>query len=165
MAPNDEITPESSDRGWGGAGIVLAVIMTISVSLGFVLLRNYTMFTRYVRDTLEDPVDPRPWEVEYLTVEQCVDVTLEWAEGCRGVKAMCDEYVPRVMIECMHSQDREAYCENVGDLLAITAFGHEECQARGVQRNVDAEACSAAYRGIDDYCARFSDEPEETAER
>ena len=157
---NDQVASAeqiAAARASGGrvARYLVGGILLFSTLLGLWLFHNYTTFQRHVRDTLEFPDEPFAWEEGVLSPEECVDEALDWATECRGVKAMCDEYVPRIVRECLGSQDRVGFCEALGDATQETSFGHPECLSRGVRRNVDAEACGSAYRTIDDYCLRL----------
>lgn len=136
----------------GSWKLVLGVTFMLSTLLGVVFYVQYSSTLRYVRDTLEVPVEPLPWDVAELTPTECVDFAMDWTATCTGIKSMCDMYVDRVISLCMRSTDRQLYCSLVIDETSNTRFGHEDCRLRGVQRNVDSEACGGAYRAIGSYC-------------
>lgn len=145
-------SPVPAERSAQTAWIVLAVTFLCSTLLGVFFFAQYSAVLTYVRTTLEEPERPHAWETRIFTPEECIDAAIAWTGECRGIKTMCDMYVDQVMVLCMESQPRVAYCEALGDRTMTTAFGAEECFARGTRRNVDAEACSAAYRFIDGFC-------------
>jgi hypothetical protein len=157
-APAPVPTPPSDTEGWRGAGVVLGVIFTLSTLLALYMFSQYSRTMAYVRVTLGDPdrgvmpTETQPWDLAALSPEECVDATLTWTQNCRGIKTMCDMYVERVMGLCMDTQNREAFCMAIVDDTGTTEFGVAECRARGVQRNVNKEACANSYRTIDAYC-------------
>lgn len=154
--------PANSDASsnWKTAGVVLLVIFLTSVALGAVLYRNYSQFLNYAQKTLTHPETPPPWVANApLSPEGCVDVALDWATNCIGVKSLCDNYVTRVTQECMIEGEgtHVEYCQHIESLTASSSFGARECAARGVRRDVDAEACGNAYRAIDAHCQYVRD--------
>ncbi len=137
--------------GRTGVWVVLAVL-GVATLLAVGLAINYTRFLSYVKHTIEDPDNPPVWQQRAMSPEDCVDSAMRWASECRGVKALCDEYVTRVTTECLETQDHTAYCLAVSDEIDGPSFGVAECRARGVRRNIDHEACSNAYKAIDSWC-------------
>jgi hypothetical protein len=85
------------------------------------------------------------------SVEDCINVTMEWYESCEAMKSLCESSVPRVMRECLIGQDRIAVCTDLGQITMDTHFGFKECEARGVTR-FTRKACASAYRAIDHHC-------------
>lgn len=148
--------PEFVERpGWGGAGWVVVAVLLLSVVLALHFGRQYTSFMVHVRNTLEEPAEPLPWQVGPVTPEGCVDEAMAWAASCRGIKTLCDMYVSHVVELCMAAHDRVAYCEQLRSRHITTDFGAVECQARGVRRHLDDHACGNAYRQIDTHCTRI----------
>lgn len=157
---NDTPTHDAPDAkgNWKAAGVVLLVIFGFSVALGGLLFRNYAQFMNYAHKTLTHPETPPPWKADPpLSPEGCVQAALDWAEDCKGVKSLCDEYVTRVTQECMIEDEHVDYCFGIEDATASSHFGAEECAARGARRNIDAEACGNAYRAIDSHCQYVRD--------
>lgn len=148
------IPPGSADSGDRRYWPILVVLAVVALTLGGALYWNYSRLLSYVHHTLDDPETPPAWETAELSVEQCVDEAIAWASECKGIKALCDEYVTRVMHDCLGSQSRLAYCEQFTPADTASArFGFAECEARGVVRNVDLESCSNSYRAIDGWCS------------
>lgn len=145
-------TGDAPRSGWGGAGIVIGVTLAVSFALAVVLAYRYSAAMVYIKHTLEERSEPWPWELTPYAPEQCVDASMQWAAECHGVKSLCDIYVERVVLACMMSSDRHTYCQVVGDAPETTEFGAAECRDRGVQRNVDREACANIYRTVGEYC-------------
>jgi hypothetical protein len=140
-------------------GVTLAVLMVV---FGQATAKSYDEFEAYKRATLDDPANPPAWETEALTVEQCVDEVLEWVEACPGVSSWCESTLPDVTNTCLQSQDRSAYCEQVGDAVLSTRFGFEECSARYDQiegrytRRYAKKHCSLIFRVIAGHCQASS---------
>ncbi len=137
-------------------GVVLAVLMVV---FGQVTAKSYDQFDTYKKATLENPEQPPRWETEALTVEGCVDEVLAWVEACPGVSSWCESSLPDVTNQCLASQDRSAYCEEVGDAVMSTRFGFEECSARydkieeRFARRYAKKHCSLIFRTIAGYCS------------
>lgn len=138
--------------GWGGAEYVLGLTLLFSIALAVALWYRYSMVMGYIKRTLEEPEQSFPWEAAVYSPEDCVDWALAWAAECSGIKSMCDMYVDRAMLECLQASDRLFYCERLGQRTETTEFGVPECRTRGVQRDINKEACAMAYRTIDSYC-------------
>lgn len=157
-SPTHDLDAETRRGNLKAAAVVIAVILFLSVLLGGMLFRNYSIFLSYSHHTLTSPATPPPWIAEGpLSPEGCVDATLDWARECVGIKSLCDEYTTRVAQECLEQGDHDVYCEALGARTATTEFGLQECYARGTKRNQDSESCSSAYRAIDSYCAYLRD--------
>lgn len=153
--PTEDVQYETS--GAGAAWIVLGGVMLLATLLGVLFYVQYSRTMVYVKATLDEPTEPLPWDERPLSAGECVDEAMAWASECRGVKAMCDMYVDHAIALCMRSQDRTAYCETVIVEAETARFGSAECRMRGVQRNVDAEACANAYKAILSYCESWMD--------
>ena len=134
------------------AWTIIAATLAVSVVLGVVLWWQYRTFLRYVHDHLNGPEAVLAWENAVLSPEDCVDETMAWSARCSGIKSLCDMYAGHVMERCLASQDRSAYCDQVAGQAALRSFGAQECRARGARRNVDSEACSAAYKTVEEHC-------------
>lgn len=136
-------------------GLVLGVLM---VAFGAATSRNYAQFAAYQKATLEDPDHPPRWRSEAVTVDGCVDDVLAWVEACPGVSSWCESSLPGVMAECLKTQDRSEYCEEVGDTVLSTRFGYGECADRydGIEgkyaRRAAKKHCSVIYRAIAGHC-------------
>lgn len=143
--------------GSGGAWMVLAVVFGLSTLLGVFFFWQYSRTMAYVKYTIDEPEGPLPYEVAAYSPEDCVDYSMDWAAECTGVKTLCDMYVDRVITLCLESQDRTAYCDQLGERTETAEFGVDLCRERGVQKNVDKEACGHAYRAIVGYCERYYD--------
>jgi hypothetical protein len=137
-------------------GVVLAVLMAV---FGRTTAKSYDQFDAYRKATLEDPEQPPRWQTEALTVEQCVDEVLAWVEACPGVSSWCESSLPDVTNQCLDSQDRSEYCEQVGDAVLSTRFGFQECSARYDQiegrytRRYAKKHCSLIFRVIAGHCS------------
>lgn len=162
--PNDPRDVQYQPDGGGAWKVVLGVTFALSTLLGVLFFAQYSQTLSYVRTTLEDPASPPRWETEVLSPTECVDETMNWTAGCSGIKAMCDMYVDRIIALCLASAPREDYCARVIDETHSTRFGHEDCRLRGVQRNVNSEACAGAYRAIGSYCETMAAVAEQNAE-
>jgi hypothetical protein len=137
---------------WGGAQYVLLGVIVLSFVLAVMLWYRYSQVMGFIKRTLDEPELPLPWEDEAYSPEDCVDWAMAWAASCTGIKSMCDMYVDRAMLLCLESRDRRSYCAILGERSETTEFGVPECRARGVQRDLNKEACAIAYRTIDGYC-------------
>jgi hypothetical protein len=153
VTPPTEEPLEVAERSAHGAWLVLGATFLMSTALGVFLFAQYSATLSYVKSTLEEPTTAFPWDSSAFEPEECIDYAMGWAADCDGIKSMCDMYVDQVMNRCLLSTDRAEYCEALGDRGMTTEFGAQECFARGTQRNVDAEACSLAYRHIDSFCS------------
>lgn len=146
-------TPTPVQYEKSGAGTIVAILGTtfaLSVLLGCLFYWQYSSVLSYVRVTLEEPETPHAWDERTLAPDECVAEAMDWVAGCSGIKTMCDMYVDQLIALCMGSADRDGYCAAID--ASTTRFGHQDCSVRGVQRNVDAEACSRAYRAIASFC-------------
>lgn len=136
-------------------GVAIGVLMVV---FGGMTSRNYELFDTYQKATLDDPTNPPRWRVEALDVAGCVDEVLAWIEACPGVSSWCEGALPSVMDECLTSQDRSAYCEEVGDAVLSTRFGYDQCAERYDQiearyaRRSAKKHCSVIYRAIAGHC-------------
>lgn len=156
---SEKPTPPAQSEN-GSARIVVLVLFLTSVALGAGLYYNFSKFLNYARVTLVKPDEPPPWIANApLSPEGCIDEALEWARNCIGVKQLCDNYVTRVTQECMIAGEGThlEYCQHIEALTASSSFGARECAARGVRRDVDAEACGNAYRAVDAHCQYVRD--------
>lgn len=150
-SPPSENPPVQYEKD--GAGMIVAILGTtfaLSVLMGCLFYWQYSKVLSYVRVTLEEPETPLAWETRAHSPDECVGAALDWVAECEGIKAMCDMYIDRLIAMCMASDDRLEYCGAID--ASTTRFGHQECSVRGVRRNIDAEACSGAYRAIDSFC-------------
>ena len=136
-----------------GLGRVLAGVALVAVVGGTILARQYAEFNAYIRATVEFPQQPKPWLAAGMTPETCVDQAMSWAASCSGIKGLCDEYVPRVMEECLKPLPLDDYCKRLNDVETRARLGQRECASRGVRPEVDAQACSKAYQSINDRCS------------
>ncbi len=136
-------------------GVAVGVLMVV---FGSMTSRNYGRFDEYQKATLQDPTHPPRWRVEALDVDGCVDEVLAWVEACPGVSSWCEGALPGVMDECLNSQDRSAYCEEVGDAVLSTRFGYDECAERydaiegRYARRFAKKHCSVIFRAIAGHC-------------
>ena len=153
QTPDEAILAEAESRRSGRVGLwVVLAVLGVATLLAAGLALNYSRFLSYVKHTIEDPENPPIWQQQAMSPEDCVDSALRWAANCRGVKALCDEYVTRVTTECLETRDHVAYCAAVSDEIDGPSFGVAECRARGVRRNIDHEACANAYKAVDSWC-------------
>ena len=136
-------------------GLILGLLMVV---FGAATSRNYDQFAAYQKATLEDPEHPPRWRSEVVDVDGCVDEVLAWVEACPGVSSWCESSLPGVMDECLSTQDRHAYCEEVGDAVLSTRFGFDECSARydaiegTYARRAAKKHCSLIYWAIAGHC-------------
>jgi hypothetical protein len=146
--------------------IGVRVLMILGVTIGVLMIvfgrttaKSYDQFDAYRQATLDNPEQPPRWRTEALTVEQCVDEVLAWVEACPGMSSWCESSLPDVTNQCLDSQDRSEYCEQVGDAVLSTRFGFEECSARYDQiegrytRRYAKKHCSLIMRVIAGHCS------------
>lgn len=134
----------------GGAVLLLCVVF------GATVIRQKSQYQDYRAATLEQ--GPLPWTESAMTIEQCVEFTVDWAMACPGVESWCSNEAPRLTRECLASQDRASACEALGDSVASTHFGYAECEA--LRESVDGrytkrshkKFCAASYRAVAEYC-------------
>jgi hypothetical protein len=150
--------------GAGMIGAILLTTFTLSVLMGALFYRQYSKVLSYVRITLDEPDGALVWDERPHSPDECIGAALDWVAGCDGIKSMCDMYVDRLIAMCMGSRVRTDYCDAID--ASTTQFGHQECSVRSVRRNVDAEACSRAYRAIDSFCdsLEYPDPPDPSDE-
>jgi len=82
-------------------------------------------------------------------VEQCITWVLDWMPRCAAAKAMCEAAVPGLTETCLASQDRGAYCDQIG-ASSDTHWSFAHCTGRGLSRR--DHACASAYLAVDAYC-------------
>lgn len=138
---------EVERRRSGSWKIVVAVLFALSIVIGVVAYWRFIVSDRFLRDDLEQMAQ----RGRSLSVEQCVDATVEWAGSCRAMKSLCDATGPQLMRTCLAARDRSEYCDSLGDRARETRFGFKECKARKVTRKTK-KACAAAYRAIASHC-------------
>ncbi len=137
-------------------GLILSVLMVV---FGTTTARSYDEFATYQKATLDNPAAPPRWETEALSVDGCVDEVLAWVEACPGVSSWCEGALPDVMNKCLATQDRSAFCDEVGDAVLSTRFGYDECAERydaiegRYARRFAKKHCAAIYRVIAGHCA------------
>jgi len=155
-APDDEARRRIGVRVLLALGVALAVLMVV---FGQATTKNYERYDAYHKATLDDPANPPRWQTEALSVDGCVDEVLDWVEACPGVSSWCEGALPDVMGACLDSQDRSAYCAEVGDAILTTHFGFEQCAARydaiegHYTRRYAKKHCALMYRTIAGRCA------------
>lgn len=139
--------PDRSLR-WVFLGVAVATLL-----LGTILYARYSEFRTYIRTTLEYPTETPAWKQAGMTPERCVDEAMRWTTACHGIKNLCDVYTTRIMEECLAPLDLTTYCAQLHDVERVARFGQQECLARGVRREVDANSCGDAYKAIVEACA------------
>ena len=151
-------TKPGTKPGFGPLLWILATSVTaLTVVFGVMTLKNHARFSAYqVESTVQGDV-PSRWQVEALSVEQCIDESLAWAEGCPGVQSWCEGQLPRVLEACLASQPRDEYCAKVGDEVASTRFGFELCASRynkleTYARRSRKKFCARSLRTVADHC-------------
>jgi hypothetical protein len=133
-----------------------ALVVLLCVVFGVTVLRQQAEFREYRAATLE--AGPLPWTQRTMSVEECVQFTVDWAMACPGVESWCANEAPRLTRECMQSVDRRETCEQLGDTVASTHFGYAECEAlrepvegRYTKRN-HKKFCASSYRAVAESC-------------
>lgn len=133
-----------------------AVVVLLCVVFGVTVMRQKAAYQEYRAATLE--AGPLPWTQRTMSVEACVQWTVDWAMACPGVESWCANEAPRLTRECMASADRREICERFGDAVASTTFGYAECEAlrepvegRYTKRS-HKKFCAASYRAVAEQC-------------
>jgi len=136
--------------------ILGAVVVALCTAFGVNVVRQKARFEDYRAATLEGKT--MPWEQSELSVDECVEYTVEWAMGCPGVESWCSAHAPRLTMECLGSADRTEACATLGDVVADTHYGYAECEAlrepvegRYAKRS-HKKYCAASYRAVAEYC-------------
>lgn len=159
--PTAEDLADAERRRRIGVRVLIVIALSLAVlmaAFGTVTSRNYDQFASYQKATLEDPEHPPRWRSEVVDVDGCVDDVLAWVEACPGVSSWCEGSLPSVMDECLATQDRREYCEQVGDAVLSTRFGYDECAERydaipgKYARRSAKKHCSVIYRTIAGHC-------------
>ncbi len=154
--------PSDETRRRIGVRVLVVIVVTLLVLMimfGRTTAASYEEFDAYQTATLLDQQHPPRWKTEALSVDECVDEVLDWVEACPGISSWCESSLPDVMNQCLDTQDRAAYCEEVGDAVKSTRFGFEECSARYDQiegryaRRYAKKHCSILYRVIAGRCS------------
>jgi len=133
-----------------------ALVVTLCVVFGVTVMRQQAQYREYRAATLE--AGPLPWTQRTMSVEECVQWTVDWAMACPGVESWCANEAPRLTRECLASTDRRPVCEAFGDAVASTQFGYHECEA--LREAVDGrytkrshkKFCAASYRAVAEHC-------------
>jgi hypothetical protein len=139
--------------------VISVAVVILMIAFGKATTKGYGEFEAYRGATLDDPNNPPRWTTEALTVENCVDEVLAWVEACPGVSSWCESSLTDVTNQCLESQDRSAYCTEVGDAVLTTRFGFEECSVRYDQiegryeRRYAKKHCALIFRVIAGHCA------------
>jgi hypothetical protein len=136
-----------------GIGLILVIVSAI---FGASFLHNRAAFDDYEKQTLAETTPI--WEREILSVEACVEHTVDWAMACPGLESWCANEAPQLTRRCLERTSREAYCASVGDAIASTKFGYHECAA--LRERIDGKYakrshkkfCAAAYRAVATLC-------------
>lgn len=159
-----EVDPEVDAERRRRIGIRVLLVLAVAVAglmavFGRTTSRSYKEFDAYQSATLKDPNNPPRWQVETLTVDECVDEVLDWIEACPGVSSWCEGSLLEVMNQCLVTADRSEYCDSVREETLSTRFGYHECAARYDQidkhyaRRSAKKHCAALYRVIAGHCA------------
>ena len=135
---------------------MVGIIVVLSVVFGVTVMRQKAQFQEYRAATLEQ--QPLPWTQAAMTVDECVEFTVDWAMACPGVESWCFNEAPTLTRQCLESQDRSEACAALGDTVASTKFGYAECeQLRGsvegryTKRN-HKKFCASSYRAVAEFC-------------
>jgi hypothetical protein len=162
-AASDPIAPVRGYQPDATLRYVVLGIVLATVALSGVLAFRYRQFQNFVNETVDSPKVPPPWTAAGMTPETCVDAGMQWARECRGVKGLCDEYVNRVVGDCIAPLDLTDFCARLSDVRTTARFGQRECAARGVRREVDSPSCGNAYKVIAERCGELQLERRRTA--
>ena len=134
---------------------IIGAVVLLSVIFGVTVMRQKSQFQDYRAATLEQ--EP-PWTQAPMTIDQCVEYTVDWAMACPGVESWCFNEAPKLTRACLDSQDRQGSCRELGDSVASTHFGYAECErlresveGRYTKRN-HKKFCAASYRAVAEYC-------------
>ncbi len=137
-----------------GGGVAL-----LSVIFGVTIWQNHSTFREYQTATLD--ASPPRWDTEALSAEECVQAAVTWGMDCPGIASWCLAELPVVTERCLASQDRTAFCEQVGDEVMSTRFGFHECedmradmddQAEKYAKRANKKYCAASYRAVAEHC-------------
>lgn len=156
MPPDSDATPES--RSASRLLIVIALAVTgLAAVFGVTTARSRTQFTEYKEQTLEHPERPLPWVVGDVTPVECVEFSTQWALECPAIESWCFNEAPRIVLDCMKSEDRKAYCESVAGDVETTHFGAKVCQGlrESLPRHLKRphkKACGSAFRAVAEFC-------------
>ena len=143
--------------------ILGVVIVGLTVVFGVTSMDSSRVFSEYRDRTLHDDEHPPPWTRRELGVDECISFALDWATACPGIQSWCEAEVPSVMVQCLESADRTAYCDEVGDEILTTGFGFHDCEDRRESvtekyaKRWHKKYCAKSYRTIADYCRRARD--------
>jgi hypothetical protein len=139
---------------------IFAVLVLLSVVFGVTTLRSRGAFETYKTATLTEATPL--WEREVLSVDACVEHTVEWAMGCPGLESWCANEAPRLTRRCLERGSRDEYCAAVGEATASTRFGYHECEALRepvegkYAKRSHKKFCAAAYRAVAEVCREAS---------
>lgn len=142
---------------------VVGLIIGLSVVFGVTVMRQKAQYQEYRAATLEQ--GPLPWTLAPMSVEQCVEFTVDWAMACPGVESWCFNEAPQLTRACLGSRDRTEVCTALGDTVASTHFGYAECEqlrepveGRYAKRS-HKKFCAASYRAVAEFCRQGSAAP------
>lgn len=136
------------------------VVVALCVAFGVSFVRQKSQFEDYRRTTLDE--ETMPWEERTLSIEECVEFTVDWAMGCPGVESWCSGHAPRLTLSCLRSADRKETCAALANDMASTHFGYAECEA--LRESIDGrytkrshkKFCAASYRAVAEACRSSS---------
>jgi hypothetical protein len=163
LPPVDVPAPTSRPKTRGLLLGVAAVVVLLCVVFGVTVMRQQSAYREYRATTLE--AGPLPWTQHPMSVEACIQWTVDWAMACPGVESWCASEAPRLTGECMASVDRREACARFGDAVASTQFGYGECEAlrepvegRYTKRS-HKKFCAASYRAVAEHCRQGAATP------
>ena len=89
----------------------------------------------------------------HLTVEECVDLVINWHASCSANKPLCDHGVPRMMTHCLVGRDRTEACANLDLSSSEAKWVFRHCEERQTPC-VDRKRCPCAdsFRALDSFC-------------
>lgn len=161
MAPDayfERMGTQRQPRPFRHALALVVGLMVLAIPFGYSVVAEYRAYAAYVKETVLERSAPPPWADTVFSPGECVNEGLDWIEGCPGMEDFCRGMLPRVVRECLESQDRSAWCEDNGGDVKRTSFGYQICEARREAKGdlertrIRKQRCALALRALAGHC-------------
>ncbi len=144
-----ENTDDVASRRSKGLLVLMTFLVVSWVVLGIAGTSNYFDSEDHIGKTQQRLYDAGAT----ASIDECVDLVLEWHPACTALTGLCDASVDRVMGACLAGQDRTAECRDIAARIGDTELGVAECRARGIERRKGQDReCSKSFGAVGHHC-------------